>query len=133
RFLPANRIRNCQFEDVVVAEGCSIFNSRVSNSIIGIRSILRNATLEDTLMMGADSYDPDPRREPIRLGVGRGSFIRRAIVDKNARIGENVRIENVEGHAEHDGNCGTPMSNYHVRDGIVIIPKNSVIPDGAVI
>ncbi|HSR67857.1 MAG TPA: glucose-1-phosphate adenylyltransferase [Acidobacteriota bacterium] len=133
RFLPANRIRNCEFEETVVAEGCSIFNSKISNSIIGIRSVLRNATLVDTLMMGADYYDPDPRREPIRLGVARGTFIKGAIVDKNARIGENVRIENVDGHQEHDGNCGTPMSNYHIRDGIVIIPKNSVIPDGSVI
>ncbi len=128
RFLPASRIRNCRIEESVVAEGCSIFDARIGSSIIGIRSVIRDADLDGTLMMGADYYDESPDSLDIRLGVGGGTVIRRAIVDKNARIGRNVKVLNPQRHTHFNGDVqGQP---YYIRDGIVIIPKDSRIPDG---
>lgn len=126
RFLPASRIRDCGIVDSVIAEGCSIYNSQISHSVIGIRSIVRSADIQDTLMMGADVYE-HLGRHPIRIGVGSGSIIRDAIIDKNARIGRNVQVLNKRKRRHYDG------KGYHIRDGIVVIPKNAVIPDGTVI
>jgi glucose-1-phosphate adenylyltransferase len=75
--------------------------------------------------MGADYYDKVDSVVPVRLGIGDGTDIDRAIVDKNARIGRNVVIKNLKGLKNHDG------ENYFIRDGIVIIPKNAVIRSGA--
>ena len=77
-------------------------------------------------MMGADYYEDESRGQP-PLGIGRGSVVRGAIIDKNARIGAGVRIVNERGLNNHDG------ENFFVRDGIVIVPKNAILPDGTVI
>ncbi len=126
RFLPASRIRNCTLEHSVLAEGCSINRALIERSVIGVRSVIRDSHISDTLMMGADYYDHHPG-EDLAVGVGQGCEIRGAILDKNARIGNGVKILNDSKLQEFDG------ENYFIRDGIVIIPKNASIPQGTTI
>jgi glucose-1-phosphate adenylyltransferase len=103
--------------------------------VIGLRSIIRaDAHLTRTVMMGADFYEtPERMGENKRLGipdvgVGKGSRIEGAIIDKNARIGENVTIRSHKGETEF-----AETEHYTIKDGIVVIPKNAVIPDETVI
>jgi glucose-1-phosphate adenylyltransferase len=124
RFLSPSRVCNSLIQECLIAEGCLILDSKISHSIIGVRSVIREGTeIVNTLMMGTDSYDTDLDQR-IPYGVGRESFIKNAIIDKNARIGESVRICNLGGLKDFDGD------NYYIRDGIVMIPKNAVIEDG---
>jgi glucose-1-phosphate adenylyltransferase len=126
RYLPGARLHDSGFDATLLGDGSLVENSRVVSSVIGLRGVVRGADIERTLIMGVDSHYPDAPGAP-PVGVGEGTVIRSAIVDKNARIGRNVRILNEGGlqEAEGDGWC--------IRDGIVVIPKNAVIPDGTVI
>jgi glucose-1-phosphate adenylyltransferase len=86
--------------------------------------------IRDSLIMGQDFYDTPERDSPVGappMGIGHGAWIERTIVDKNARIGSGVRITPDGKPPEVDG------PNYYVRDGLVIIPKNAIVPDGTVI
>jgi len=125
RFLPPSSISDSSLDQVLIPEGCSIQQAKVKRSIVGLRSMIRKGVhIEDAVLMGADSYEwKTPTAFPA-IGIGEGSHIRRAIIDKNARIGKNVKIENSKNIEYFDG------LNYCIRDGIVIIPKNGVIPDG---
>jgi glucose-1-phosphate adenylyltransferase len=134
RYLPGSKLLECRIQSSIIAEGCIINGATVTDSIVGIRSrIEHGARLEGVLMMGADYYQTiDEMQRDIdaghpRIGVGKNCFIRRAIIDKNARIGSGVQILNEAGHMEFNGD------GYFIRDGIVIIPKNGVIADGTVI
>jgi glucose-1-phosphate adenylyltransferase len=134
RFLPASRIDRCEIRESIISEGSILKGVRIFNSVVGIRSqIGENAELERVMMMGADFYEDEKDFEYNRLtgipdiGIGKGSVIRKAIIDKNAHIGENVRIFNEERIQNFDG------PGYHIRDGIVIVPKNGVVPSGTVI
>jgi len=118
-----------------LAEGCLIWQSDIRESVLGLRSVIGpDAQVTRTVMMGADFYEtPDQRAENRRLGrpdvgIGRGSIVEGAIIDKNARIGEGITIQP---HAPDEGMVDT--GNYVIRDGIVIIPKNAVVPDGTTI
>jgi glucose-1-phosphate adenylyltransferase len=135
RFLPPSRADGCHLDNAALAEGCIIERADVRHSVIGLRSIIRSdAHLNRTVMMGADFYEtPERRGENRRLGIpdvgiGRGSRIEGAIIDKNARIGENVTIRAHEDETEF-----VETDSYTIKDGIVVIPKNSVIPDETVI
>jgi glucose-1-phosphate adenylyltransferase len=134
RFLPPSWIENCRMKRTVVADGCRIFGAEIEESIIGLRSMVYpGARLRQVVMMGADYYEDeadiargsDKGLPPI--GIGGGTWIERAIIDKNARIGHGVRIRSHEGEPDSEG------ENYVIRDGIVVIPKNAVIPDGTMI
>lgn len=134
RFLPGSKLSDCQVRNSIISDGCILNRAVVENSIIGIRSrIENNARIEQSLVMGADYYqtigemEEDRRRGTPRVGIGENAFIRKAIIDKNVRIGANVRIFNEGGRDEYDG------ENYYIREGIIVIPKNALIPDGAVI
>jgi glucose-1-phosphate adenylyltransferase len=134
RFLPPSRIEQCEVRHAIIAEGSILRGARIFNSIAGIRSVIgENVVLERTLVMGADYYEDEEDADYNRqlgipnLGIGQGSVIRNAIIDKNAHIGSNVRILN-EGRVSHLDGPG-----YYIRDGIVIVPKNGVVPDGTVI
>jgi glucose-1-phosphate adenylyltransferase len=134
RYLPGSKLLDCHIQSSIITEGCIINGADVRDSIIGVRSRIEHGSrLEGVLMMGADFYQSidemqnDIERGYPRVGVGSNCFIRRAIIDKNARIGSGVRVVNDGGAKEHDGD------GYFVRDGIVIVPKNGVIPDGTVI
>lgn len=125
RFLPVARISSCKIEKSLVAEGSIITGASISNSIVGLRSIVgKRCKISKTVLIGADFYEDPDRDEPIKIGIGDGTVIDRAIVDKNARIGRNVVIKNINKLKNFDG------ENYFIRDGIVIIPKNAVIKDG---
>jgi glucose-1-phosphate adenylyltransferase len=134
RFLPGSKMLDCQIRSSFITEGCIINGANVTDSIVGIRSrIGHGSRLEGVLMMGADFYQTledlqrDIDRGHPRVGVGANCTIRRAILDKNARIGAGVQIINRDGRTEEDGD------GYNIRDGIVIIPKDGVIEDGRVI
>jgi glucose-1-phosphate adenylyltransferase len=127
RYLPGTRIDGVHLERSVIADGVKIQDSRLSSSIIGIRSEIRGAEIHDSLIMGVDEDFPDAPPDAPPVGIGRGTLVRRAIVDKNARIGRDVRIVNEAGLTEGRG------EGYEIHDGIVVIPKNAIIPDGTVI
>ncbi|MBS1271496.1 MAG: Glucose-1-phosphate adenylyltransferase [Candidatus Marinimicrobia bacterium] len=134
RFLPGTRFENTQVNNSFVADGGYVQAKRVNHSIIGLRSrIGRDVVMDDSLLMGADFYQTseeqqaDKDRGLIPVGIGDGSRIRNAIIDKNARIGKNVVIGEKEYSEEID------EDNFAIRDGIVVVPKNSTIPDGTVI
>ena len=134
RFLPSTRIERCDISESIISEGSILNGVRIVNSVVGIRSqIGEQAELERVMMMGADFYEDEEDFQYNRdmgvpnIGIGKGSVIRRAIIDKNAHIGENVRIVNEERIQNFDG------PGYYIRDGIVIVPKNGVLPAGTVI
>jgi glucose-1-phosphate adenylyltransferase len=134
RFLPSSKIFRCQIHSSIVSEGCVLSGALIWNSIVGIRSRVGSGTeIRESMVMGADFFeDTAMLNENRRLGrpdVGIGNYctIRRAILDKNVRIGNNVQIIN----RNNEQNFETDQ--YVVCDGIVIIPKNTVIPDNTVI
>ena len=135
RHLPATKMNFCTISETLAAEGSIITNASIGNSIIGIRTIIETgANLDGVYCMGATYYEtPSEKAENIRqkkpnLGIGKGSLIKKAIIDINARIGEGCRI-GVDDMSRKDGE----YDNYSVVDGIIVIPKNAVIPPGTVI
>ncbi len=134
RMLPPAKIQNSYIQDSIIAEASIIVNSQITNSVIGLRSYIgNNTTIKDTVFMGAD-YFPwhdislrDPVEGPARPGVEEESYIEGAIVDRNGSIGKRCVIKNREHVQEGEG------PSFYIRDGIVVIPKNSVIPDDTII
>jgi glucose-1-phosphate adenylyltransferase len=132
RFLPASKLNGAAIDHAVVADGCIINNARVQHSVIGVRSMLQEGcSLNRVVMMGADYFDTPARQSRpenlgIPVGVGRGTRIENAIIDKNARIGEGC-VLSPAGKGE---NVDHPL--YYIRDGILIVPKNGVIPPGTI-
>jgi len=134
RFLPASKINGATIDHGLVGDGCIVNNATILNSLVGIRSIVGNGSrLDRVVMMGCDYYESNAsimENELLgrpRIGIGQNTRIEHAIIDKNARIGDNVVISPV-GKEE---NFDHPL--YHIRDGIVVIPKDGVIPHGTVI
>lgn len=124
RFLPGSKIKNCQIHNALLADGSILEGSHLSHSVVGIRSVIRQGTsLDRVVMMGADYYESLDSQNQVKVGIGRNCRIRNAIIDKNVRIGENVLID-YKG-TEDKMACET----YCVADRIVVIPKNEVIPD----
>ncbi len=120
RSLPPAKFIDSKIENSIVADGSFIEHATIRNSIIGLRSkVGRNTVIEDSIVMGADYFQA--------AGIGPGCLIRKAILDKNARIGANVKIINEKGLTEYEG------ANFMIRDGIVVIHKNATIPPGTVI
>jgi glucose-1-phosphate adenylyltransferase len=111
-----------------------MIGAEVERAVIGIRSRIGHGThVRNSLVLGADYYETvdEIARAESRglppLGIGADSVVERAIIDKNARVGRGVRIVNAQGVSEADGD------GYHIRDGIVVVPKHAVVPDGATI
>ncbi len=127
RYLPASRINGCRFDRTILAEGGVLVDSHFEDSVVGIRSVIRKATVRKSLLMGADAYPPEAPPGSPPVGIGEGTVIENAIVDKNARIGREVRVTNQRGLREAEG------PNWVIRDGILVIPKNAIIPDGTTI
>jgi len=135
RFLPASRFSGARLEQCLVSDGCVIQSgTRAEHSVIGIRSrVGRNVVLRDTYLIGADQFETDAERASNRargipdFTVGDNTTIERAIVDKDCRIGSNVRIVNQRGLTDAEGD------NYVIRDGLVVIPRGTIVPDGTVI
>lgn len=136
RYLPPSKINNCQINQSIVAEGCIISRAIINRSLIGVRTRIDfGAHIEDTYVMGADYYqgieemDADAKGGIPRIGIGEGAVIRNAIVDKNARIGAGVRLVNDKNLPDQIA----PDGSWHIRDGIIIVPKNGIVRDGTVI
>jgi glucose-1-phosphate adenylyltransferase len=134
RFLPASKINGAEINHAIISDGCIINRSKVNDSIIGVRSIINEGCdLTRTILLGCDYYESDisisqhEARGVPRIGVGRNTRIDNAIIDKNARIGDNCRISPAGKPEKVD------HEKYYIRDGIVIIPKNAAIPHGTVI
>jgi len=134
RWLPGSKINGGTIDHAMLCDGCIINGADIERSVIGIRSIIGSGSkILRTIMMGCDDYEPlssiqsDASASFPRLGIGKDARIEDAIIDKNARIGNNVAIspKGKPDKVDH------PL--YYIRDGIVIIPKNAVIPDGTVI
>ena len=132
RLLPASKINNADIEEALLSDGCIISNAKIRSSIIGVRSVIESGCeIYDSIIMGSDFYnkfeiaDKDSYTES-SVKIGEGSFIRKAIIDKNVSIGKNVRIDPGDRINEDNEWC-------HIRDGIVVIPKSSKIPDGTVV
>ena len=131
RYLPGSKIIKSRIERSVIADGCVINDAVIEHSLIGVRSRVQSgAVIRDSLLMGQDYYDTPDRDSPTGappMGIGYGSVIERTIVDKNARIGDGVRISPDGKPAQMDG------PNFFVREGLVIIPKNAIVESGTVI
>ena len=129
RFLPGSIIAGGTLEDVSLSDGCYIGKAEITRSVIGLRSHIQDGSIiKNTYIMGADYYEE--KNSPVNdipIGIGENSKIDCAIIDKNARIGSNVIISPFPPGTEVDQN------NWSIRDGIVVIPKNVIIPDGTII
>ncbi len=125
RNLPGARVLGAEIKDSLICEGCVLQGATITDSIIGIRTIVnRMAHIERTVIMGADFYAGEKDTDsPVPMGIGEGSVISRAIIDKNAHIGRNVIIRGADGMSDADG------PGYAIRDGLVIVLKDSTIPD----
>lgn len=128
RFLPGSKINGAVLRQAIIADGCIITDAHIERSVIGVRSLIQTgATIRNSIVMGADYYETDPGAVPAGqppIGVGRNCVIDRAIIDKNARIADGAVITPEGKPANYDGD------NYFIRDGIVVVPKNAVIPAG---
>ena len=126
RFLPGSKINGATLRRAIVSDGCIISDAHLERCVVGIRSVIQSgATIRNSIVMGADYFElgrTDSSQPPI--GIGRNCVIDRTIIDKNARISDGVVISPEGKPSNLDGD------NYFIRDGIVVIPKNAVIPAG---
>ncbi|MDY7394755.1 glucose-1-phosphate adenylyltransferase [Aureibaculum sp. 2210JD6-5] len=132
RILPTSKVSGTVLDKAVVAEGCIIHAAKIESSVIGIRSrIGKESTVINTYMMGCDYYESleeiNKKKTPILMGIGERCFIKNAIIDKNCRIGDDVRINGGK-HLEDK-----ETDQYVIKEGIVVIKKHAVIPKGYVI
>ncbi len=133
RYLPPSKLHGCDIDNSMVSEGCILNGVKLRSSIVGLRSRIDNGVdIEDSIVMGSDFLESIEEisgnidRGVPHMGIGANTVIRRAIIDKNVRIGKNVKLMNRSGAVDFDA----PDRSYYVREGIIIIPKNAVIPDG---
>jgi glucose-1-phosphate adenylyltransferase len=129
RFLPGTKIDDCSVHHSVICEGSVVSGASVSNSVIGIRSMIREGTVMDsTVMMGANFYEweSDTPDTPL-VGVGRNCTIRNAIIDLDSSIGDGVQLINEAGRDE------VIEDDFAIRGGVIVIPRGSSIPNGTVI
>lgn len=133
RYLPPSKLQGCDIDNSMVSEGCILNGVRVRKSIIGLRSrIDSGVNIEESIIMGSDVFESIAEiranienRTP-HIGIGQNTLIRRSIIDKNVRIGSNVKLLNLNNVENYDA----PDKSVYIREGIIIIPKNAVIPDG---
>ena len=132
RFLPGSRLVNCTVRDGIICDGCELDQCTIEQSVIGIRTRVQPGTrISRSVLLGADFYETDDfafahTRGP-RLGIGRDVVLDRVIVDKNARIGDGVRLTNATSIQQQDGD------GYYIRNGIIVVPKDGVITAGTVV
>ena len=136
RYLPPSKLQDAHVTESIIGEGCIIKNCRIHKSVVGLRQrISANCHIEEALLIGADYYEPlsesnqQMTEGKIPIGVGEGSTIKGTIVDKNARIGRNVKIINKDNVQEAE----REDLGFYIRSGVVVVLKNAVIPDNTVI
>jgi glucose-1-phosphate adenylyltransferase len=127
RFLPAAKISGSNIDHSIICEGCMIDNAKIDNSVVGVRSIIRNGShLARVILMGADFYETDTYTGP-HVGIGRNCHIRNAIIDKDVSIGDGAVLINKDSikDGERDG--------IVIKDGIIIVPKGVTVPPSYVL
>ncbi|KAH0869985.1 hypothetical protein HID58_077007 [Brassica napus] len=136
RYLPPSKMLDADVTDSVIGEGCVIKNCKIHHSVVGLRScISEGAIIEDSLLMGADYYETASEKSllaakgSVPIGIGKNSHIKRAIIDKNARIGDNVKIINSDNVQE----AARETEGYFIKSGIVTVIKDALIPTGTLI
>jgi glucose-1-phosphate adenylyltransferase len=136
RHLPPSKLLDCHVTESIICEGCILKNCRIQHSVLGLRSRIESGcVIEESLLMGADFYQPYVERQcnlekgDIPVGIGTDTIIRRAIIDKNARIGHDVKIVN----KDHVQEADRENQGFYIRSGIVVVLKNAVIPHGTII
>jgi glucose-1-phosphate adenylyltransferase len=136
RYLPPTKLLNCQITESMIGDGCILKDCQIHHSVLGIRTRVESGcNIQDALLLGADYYQSPTERTSdksgsvIPIGIGPNTTIRRAIVDKNARIGQDVQIINKDRVEEAE----REDQGFYIRSGIVVILKNAVIPDGTII
>lgn len=136
RYLPPSKLLDCHVTESIIGEGCILKNCTIQHSVLGVRSrIEAGSIIDNALLMGSDFYEPFTENQcslengNIPLGIGTDAIVRRAIIDKNARIGNNVQIVNKDRVEEAD----RESQGFYIRSGIVVVLKNAVIPHGTVI
>lgn len=136
RYLPPSKMLDCQISESMIGEGCILKNCRIQHSVLGVRSrVEADSVVEDTLIMGSDYYQAFAERKysletgEVPIGIGQNSLIRRAIIDKNARIGHDVKITNKDNVQE----ANREQQGFYIRSGIVVVLKNATIPNGTII
>ena len=134
RYLPASKLSRCEIDHVVIGDGSIITSSTLKHCVLGARSYVgERSRLEDVVLMGADYYETDVQQQAgvarglPPIGVGRDCEIHRAIIDKNARLGDGVRLSPV---GKPDG---TYAHGIIIRDGVLVVPKGGIVPGGTVI
>lgn len=129
RFLPGTKIDDCSVQRSLVSEGCVLSGARISQSVIGIRSVVRSGSIiERSVVMGANTYEwssSEAGRPP--LGIGRDCVIRNAILDLDTCIGDGVQLINSAGVQEADD------ENYSIRGGVIVVPRGAKIPSGTIL
>lgn len=134
RFLPASKINGAEINHAIISDGCIINHAKINHSLVGVRStVSAGCELTRTILIGCDYYESEVSIQQYeeqgmpRIGIGKNTRIENAIIDKNARIGENCVISPLGKPDNMD------HALFYIRDGIVIIPKNGVIPHGTVL
>ncbi len=130
--LPGAKISQTEISQSIICEGSIIEAKEISHSIVGVRTLIGKGTIiRDTIIMGNETYEMLPseaHQNGERLGIGRDCLILKAIIDENVKIGDRVTLTNTSGLQHYDSPEGAPK--IHVRDGIIVIPRGSIIPDG---
>ncbi|GAK60983.1 glucose-1-phosphate adenylyltransferase [Candidatus Vecturithrix granuli] len=134
RFLPPCEVYGAKLDQVLLTDGCRIYDAEITNAVIGLRSIIGSkVVIKDSVIMGADYYESEEDRTKNRqlgrpdVGIGEGSVIAGALIDKNARIGKRVQIRNLSDRPDET------HQNWAARDGLIVVPKSAAIPDETVI
>ena len=129
RFLPGTKIDDCSVEQSLVCEGSVLSGARISQSVIGIRAVVRQGSIvENSIVMGANRYEwSSPQAGIPEIGIGRDCVIRNAILDLDTRIGDGVQLINADGVQEADAD------NYSIHGGVIVVPKGTHVPSGSVI
>jgi glucose-1-phosphate adenylyltransferase len=131
RYLPAAKLNACHSEKTIISDGCILSHVTTNRAVIGVRSVVREGTtLDNVVMMGSDWYETAEEVAHQRqigaplIGIGQNCFIKNAIIDKNARIGDNVRLD-PSGKPEN-----AEFGDIVIRDGVLVVPKSCVVPSG---
>lgn len=130
RYLPPSKINHCNLTRCLLSDGCIISGERIDHAVVGLRALVGEGSIvEDSILMGADYYEHKGVEHPsgIPMGIGKNCVVKNTIIDKNVRIGDNVIISPIGKPSEVQNDL------YWIRDGIMIIPKNTVIPSGTIL
>jgi glucose-1-phosphate adenylyltransferase len=136
RYLPPSKLLDCHVTESIIGEGCILKNCQIQHSVLGVRSRIESGcVIDNSLLMGADFYQPFAERnincetQKVPMGIGANTTIRRAIIDKNAHIGCDVQIINKDRVEEAE----REDQGFYIRNGIIVVMKNAIIPDGTII